>query len=52
VIADSSGQVVWKDKKFDTVKVTCDYARDLFCRWTAVRNWRVVNEAGEIQGVV
>jgi len=28
---------------FATVQEAETYARDLFCRWTATTNWRVVN---------
>lgn len=43
VIADNSGQ--WwcgNGLKFDTYAEAKEYAIDLFARWTAVREWRVV----------
>jgi len=42
VIADSSGEWVGNALTFDTREQAETYARDLFARWTAVREWRVV----------
>lgn len=41
VIADSSGKWCTNSLEFDTVDKAADYARDLSCRWTAVREWQV-----------
>lgn len=42
VIADSSGKWCGNGLTFDTKEAAEQYARDLFSRWTAVRDWRVV----------
>ena len=42
VIADSSGQWVGNGLFFAPELEANDYANDLFCRWTAVREKRVV----------
>lgn len=47
VIADSSGKWAGNGKVFESVTEAAAYARDLFYRWTLVREWRVVSETGE-----
>lgn len=42
VIADDSGQFVGNALCFATQSEAKQYAIDLSCRWTAVRDWRVV----------
>ncbi len=42
VIADSSGTFCGNGLKFDTVEAAEIYAKDLWSRWTAVKEWRVV----------
>lgn len=42
VIADSSGQWCGNGMRFATREEAETYARDLEWRWTAVREWRVV----------
>lgn len=42
VIADDSGKFVGNALVFETEKEAEDYARDLYSRWTLVREWRVV----------
>jgi hypothetical protein len=42
VIADSSGQWVSNALRFSTKEEAKTYAKDLFSRWTAVREFRVV----------
>jgi hypothetical protein len=42
VIADNSGQFVGNALRFATEKEAKDYACDLTCRWTLVRESRVV----------
>lgn len=42
VIADSSGQWVGNGLRFETDAAAREYGEDLFCRWTAVREFRVV----------
>lgn len=42
VIADDSGQWVGNQLTFPTKEKAEEYARDLYSRWTAVREWRVV----------
>lgn len=49
VIADSSGKWCGNALRFDTQENAAEYAKDLFSRWTAVREWRVVNDDGEVQ---
>lgn len=43
VIADGSGKWVGNAVTFGTVDLARAYGADLFSRWTAVREWRVVN---------
>jgi hypothetical protein len=43
VIADSSGKWVGNALRFDTVDAAKEYARNLFDRWTLVREWRVID---------
>lgn len=42
VIADSSGVWAGNGLRFDTHDEATSYALDLQARWTAVREWRVV----------
>jgi hypothetical protein len=42
VIADNSGEWVGNQKVYDTKELAEAAARDLESRWTAVRQWRVV----------
>ena len=42
VLADSSGKWAGNALTFDTRETAEEYARDLFFRWTQVREWRVV----------
>lgn len=42
VIADSSGKWCGNGLQFETKEAAEVYARDLFMRWTSVREWRVV----------
>ena len=42
VIADSSGHWAGNGLRFATDEEAKTYARDLFSRWTLVREWRVV----------
>jgi hypothetical protein len=42
VIADNSGQWVANGLRFATSEEAAAYAKDLFSRWMAVREWRVV----------
>lgn len=43
VIADDSGEWVGNQLTFPTKEAAEIYAKDLFSRWTAVREWRVVS---------
>ena len=45
VIADASGEWVGNALTFTTREEAEAYARDLFSRWTLVREWRVVEVA-------
>ncbi len=45
VIADNSGQWVGNSLTFDSREAAEAYGVDLFSRWTAVREWRVVEVA-------
>jgi len=47
VIADNSGQWCGNGRVFDTREAAEIYARDLFSRWTAVREWRVIETEGQ-----
>lgn len=42
VIADDSGEWCGNQLRFDTREQAEAYARDLYSRWTAVRQWRAV----------
>ena len=42
VIADSSGKWCGNQLVFATKEAAEEYAKDLTWRWTAVREWRVV----------
>ena len=48
VIADNSGQWCGNALRFATREEAEAYARDLFSRWTAVREWRVVESKEEV----
>ena len=48
VIADSSGQFVGNMLEFDSPAEARRYAHDLYARWTAVRDWRVVDADGVV----
>lgn len=43
VIADNSGKWVGNGLEFATVEEAKSYAVDLFSRWMAVRQWRVID---------
>ena len=42
VIADNSGEWCSNALRFDTYATAEQYGSDLWMRWTAVREWRVV----------
>jgi len=46
VVADSSGKWVGNGLTFETVDAAEAYARDLYSRWAAVREWQVVDANG------
>jgi hypothetical protein len=46
VIADSSGNWCGNGLTFPDVAAAKAYAQDLFARWTAVVEWRVVDSDG------
>jgi len=48
VIADSTGSWCGNGLLFHDVSSAEEYARDLFSRWTAVREWRVVDTDGAV----
>ena len=48
VIADSSGTWSGNGVRFDEVEEAKEYARDLYSRWTLVREWRVIHKDGEV----
>jgi hypothetical protein len=48
VIADSSGKWCGNGLAFETSDKAQAYAADLQWRWTAVREWRVIDEYGRI----
>jgi len=47
VIADNSGTWAGNGLTFATLEDANDYARDLYARWTAVRDFRIVETADE-----
>ena len=47
VIADSSGKWCGNALTFDTKEQAESYGKNLYARWTAVREWRVVETATE-----
>jgi hypothetical protein len=53
VMADRSGEWCGNGLRFDTREKAEAYARDLWSRWTLVREWRVVelpsDEKGEVK---
>lgn len=48
VLADSSGVFVGNGLKFDTKENAEAYARDLFGRWTMVREWMVLEQTDAV----
>lgn len=48
VIADSSGKWAGNGMRYTTVDEAKREAINLANRWLAVREWRVVNESGEV----
>ena len=48
VIADTSGTWAGNALTFPTIAEGNTYARDLYSRWTAVREWRVVRLADSV----
>ena len=48
VIADSSGQFCGNLLRFATKEAAEVYAKDLFSRWTSVKEWRVVESADPV----
>jgi hypothetical protein len=48
VIADNSGKWCGNGMTFDTYSTAREYAIDLAWRWTAVREWRVVDSEGKV----
>ena len=42
VVADNSGKFVGNALRFPSRAMAEAYAADLFARWTAVREWRVI----------
>lgn len=48
VIADNSGKFCGNGCRFATRPEAEAYARDLSCRWTAVREWRVVESTDPV----
>ncbi len=48
VIADSSGKWCGNGISFETAADADAYARDLACRWTLVRDWRVISLGGVV----
>ncbi len=51
VQADSSGTWAGNGLFFKTRKEAEAYANDLFCRWAAVRQWRVVRSTNPVNYV-
>ena len=49
VQADSTGSWCGNGLSFPSVADAEVYARDLFSRWTAVREWRVVNSDSAVE---
>lgn len=49
VIADNSGNWVGNGLQFPSHEEAESYAKNLAWRWTAVRDWRVVETANEAQ---
>ena len=48
VQADRTGTWCGNGLSFPTLEEARAYALDLFMRWTAVREWRVVDSDGEV----
>jgi hypothetical protein len=48
VIADSSGEWTGNGLRFATRELAEQWARDLFSRWTAVKEWRVVESTDPV----
>jgi hypothetical protein len=47
VIADASGVWAGNGLTFGTIEEAETYAKDLWSRWTAVRQWRIVRSADD-----
>lgn len=47
VIVDSSGKWVGNGLKFPNIDEAVTYAKDLYGRWTLVREWRIVDQDGK-----
>ncbi len=52
VIADNSGKFVGNGLRFASRAEAEAYARDLFSRWTLVREWRVVKSGDPVTHVI
>ncbi len=48
VIADSNGKFIGNQIRLATRKEAEAYARDLYSRWTAVQEWRVVESTDPV----
>jgi hypothetical protein len=48
VLADASGEFVSNGLRFATREAAESYAQDLAMRWTAVRDWRVVESTDPV----
>ena len=48
VQADSTGTWAGNGLRFATVEEAWHYVNDLFIRWTAVREYRVVDDSGKV----
>jgi hypothetical protein len=48
VIADSTGNWCGNDKVFHDASSAEEWARDLFMRWTLVREWRVIDDTSAV----
>lgn len=46
VIADSSGEYVGNGLRFPTIEDALKYGHNLAMRWTLVRSFRVIDDAG------
>jgi hypothetical protein len=50
VQADNTGTWAGNGLTFPTVEEAKKYAKDLFCRWTAVREWRILRISTAAEG--